>query len=243
MWYLITLFIFVVLYIIGIIMLKYIDKNRIINILVPVIIFVLYIYCLIKIYIKSGINDWNFTNALPTANISPFMYCACLIIAILPFKINKYGNTLISFLSLGMVIAGAFNLVFNASRNYNFYLHFVVDSFIHMLLSWYGLYLFKTKQVVNKLNEQIISSLLIIGVAVVMLIINTIFKTNFFGLSMYGNHNIYNIVICESSIISALLYFLGLIIVMFSGWIFQNIINKKELRFKYNRNSNRAEII
>ena len=67
--------------------------------------------------------------------------------------------------------------------------------------------------------------MLIIGVAVIMLILNLIFKTSFFGLSMYGNHNIYTIVICESSIISAIIYFEGLTILLGLGSLYLKVIN------------------
>lgn len=227
MWYLISLIILFFIYAIGIIFIKQINRNKIIDILIPILIFTLYLVCVLYLYNTAGISDWNFLNALPTANVSPFMFCSVIIIILLPENIKKYGYTLISFLSLGMFCAGAIALIFNAIRDYNFYWNFVLDSVIHVLLSLYGIYLAKTVQIFKTKNKQVISCFVIIFVALTMLILNLIFKTSFFGLSLNGGHNIYNVVLCNSSILSAIIYFVGLSIVLFSGYIFQKIIIKE----------------
>lgn len=227
MGYLIALLLFISLYILGIVFLKRLKENKICNIGIPIFIFVLYLYCLITILIKCGMYDWNFTNALPTANVSPFMYCGCFILIFLPKSVRKYGNTLISFLSLGMLFAGVFSLIYNVMRDYNFYLHFVVDSFIHILLSWYGIYLYKTKQVFFEKKKRVFSSAVIVSVAVIMLVLNVIFDQSFFGLSLNRKHNIYSVVLCDDSNLSAIIYFSGLIFVLLIGSLYQKFLSRK----------------
>lgn len=224
MWYLVSFIFLLILYILGIVVIKNINKNKTIDILIPIIVFILYLVCVLYMYNKVGLNDWNFLNVLPTANVSPFMFFGVVVIFFIPDCIKKYVNTLISFLSLGMFCAGMINLIFNAIRDYNFYLNFVLDSLIHMLFSLYGIYLFKTRQVCVEKYKQVISGLIIIVVAVIMLILNLIFKTSFFGLSLYGDHNIYNVVLCKSSVLSAIVYFSGLMLVLIFGFIYQKLL-------------------
>jgi hypothetical protein len=226
MGYWITSGVYLLIYLLGIIGIKYINKNKFINIICPCLVFVFSVTNSINYFILQGVNGWDFQNTLPVANVSPFMFFSGIIIMLLPNLIKKYGNTLISLLSLGMFIAGIEVLVFNAVRDYTYYWNFVMDAFNHLLFSLFGIYLVKTNQTHNEVSKQIISGTLIVGVAFIMLVLNLIFRTSFFGLSLYGNHNIYNFVICESSLLSALVYFTGLIIVLFSGLMYKEMINK-----------------
>lgn len=230
MGYGITLVVLLTIYILGIIFLKRIKASGLINTLVPLTIFTLYVYMVIILYIKSGPYDWNFTNALPTANVSPFMFFSCIILLVLPKKIRKYGYTLVTLLSFGMACATCINLVRRIIINYNFYMTFAIDAFNHFLLSWFGIYLCKTKQVFNDIKRQVISGSLIVLVALSMLVVNAIFKTGFFGLSLYGDHNIYLIVIGDNSYVSALIYFLGLIGVLGLGYVFNYIFIEKIIK-------------
>jgi hypothetical protein len=59
-----------------------------------------------------------------------------------------------------------------------------------------------------------------------MLVLNAIFKTAFFWLSLYGAHSIYNVVICKSSILSAILYFMGLMFVLLFGYFYQKFLEE-----------------
>jgi hypothetical protein len=76
----------------------------------------------------------------------------------------------------------------------------------------------------------LIGAAIVIGVAIIMLILNIFLHTSFFGLSLYGEHNIYNVVVCESGYLSAAIYFLGVSFVLFAGAIFQKILNPKTVK-------------
>ena len=43
---------------------------------------------------------------------------------------------------------------------------------------------------------------------------------------MYGNHSIYNIVLVDNGIVNAIIYFVGAVIVLSIGFIYQRILNK-----------------
>lgn len=53
-----------------------------------------------------------------------------------------------------------------------------------------------------------------------MLIVNLIFDTTYFGLSLYGKHTIYNTVLVEESWLSAVIYCVGLGSVLWLGYIY-----------------------
>jgi hypothetical protein len=97
----------------------------------------------------------------------------------------------------------------------------------HILISLFGVYLVKTGQVELNKRSCILSSMIIIGSAVGMMILNIIFDTAFFGLSLNGKHNIYNNILTDSSYLSAALYFIGLCAVLGMGYLYSRIIAKK----------------
>ena len=171
---------------------KYNKKYKLVNSVFSVTIFLLYLFCLVSIYLDVGFYDWNFQNALPTGNVSPFMYTLVFISLVLPQNIKKYVFSLVGLLSFPMLCAGLISCIGYIIRDYTFHLTIFLDAFIHVLLSIFGVYLAKSKQIDFKNNKVlIISGGLILLVANIMIILNLIFKTAFFGLSMYGDHYIY----------------------------------------------------
>ena len=225
MYYLIAGIVLLVFYILAVLFIKTkVNQNKVLDVLFPVSIFLIYLFCLSRIYLDVGFSDWNFQNSLPTANVSPFMFSTVLIICILPSDIKKYARTLISLLAFGMVIAGMITMIFNYLRDYKFHLNIFLDSFVHILISLYGVYLLKTKQIYKETKKQMISGAVIVVVALIMLSLNLIFSTSFFGLSFTGSHNIYNVVVCKSAALSMVIYFIGLIVVLVSGMLYQKIL-------------------
>ena len=186
-----------------------------------------YIALVVTIYRDTGFYDWNFQNVLPGANVSPFMFTCVPLALLLPKRVRKHFLLLISLLSVGMLLSGVFGCIYNAARNYKFHLHFTYDYAAHFALSLFGVYLVKSRQVTLSIKKALISSSLIFGTAAVMTVLNVIFDTSFFGLSLNGKHNIYAVVLTESSYLSALLYFLGLGVVLTLGYLYCSIFSRK----------------
>ena len=232
MGYWITLGFLIVFYIIGVFSVDRIKiKEKYVNLIFSLTIFLSYLYCVIHIYNSVGANDWNFLNTLPVANVSPFMYVLTFASLFFPKVIRKYVYSLISLLSLAMFFAGLLSCVGYILRDYAFHFTIALDAFVHVLLSLYGVYLVKSKQVdVSERNSMIISGSIIVGVAILMLILNLIFRTSFFGLSLYGDHNIYNFVLIDNGVASALVYFMGLSGLLFVGYYFQRLLVRKHGR-------------
>ena len=215
--YILTLIFFIVFYIAAIRCFDFMKKTKLWNFAFTVTIVTLYLALVLTVFFDVGLYDWNFTNTLPIANVSPFMFSAISLFYLCPKKKRSHLYLLVSLLSVGMFLSTAFGCIYNASINYKFHLHFLYDYVAHILLSLWGVYIIKTKQVRTTKKDCIISASIIIGAAFFMLVLNLIFDTSFFGLSLRGKHNIYNNVLTQSSYLSAILYFAGLIFVLLMG--------------------------
>ena len=208
-----------------ILMPKFTNKN-ITNFFFFIITYISYLSLALIIYLDVGFNDWNFQNVLPTANVSPFMFFIMPIYFILPKKLKQYFLLLISLLSVGMFLSPCVNCIYFHSISYAFHIHFVLDYIAHFSLFLWGIYIIKSHQVELNIKNTFVSAFCIISVATIMLILNVIFDTTFFGLSLNGKHTIYNQILVSNSYLSALIYFIGLIVVLLLGYTFQFIINK-----------------
>ena len=215
-------------YLMAIPQLKHLRNKKITNGVFSILIFILYIAVVIRVYISVGFDDWNFKNTLPIANVSPFMFTAVVVMHLLPRKIKKHCYLLICLLSVGMVLSAVFSCLYNAVINYSFHWHFLCDYLAHVLLSLWGVYLIKSSQVELNKKNAIISGAIIVGVAVFMLLLNVIFDTAFFGLSLNGKHSIYNVVLVKNSYLSAFLYFFGLLIVLVMGYVYSRLLSRKK---------------
>lgn len=227
MGYIVALICLITVYVVVVHFMKYMKNTILYNLIFAGTITLSYIVFLIIIYCNAGPNDWNFHNALPCANVSPFMFCITPIVLVLPKNIRKHFMLLISLLIVGMFLSTVINCVYNSAINYKFHFHFLLDYINHFALSLWGVYLVKSGQVELTKRNCLISGSLLLGVATIMLFINLIFDTAFFGLSLYGKHNIYNVVLTSSSLLSAFLYYVGVVGVLIMGFIAQHFINRQ----------------
>jgi hypothetical protein len=207
-------------------------NTKIANLVFGSVISISYISLIVSIYFECGYDTWNFQNQMPTANVSPFMFFIVPIILILPNKIQKYFLTLISLLIVGMFFSSAFNLISNALNNIRFIYWFHLDYIAHFTISLWGIYIIRSKQISLNIKECLIGGVILLFVATVMLVINCIFDTSFFGLSLTGKHNIYNVVLVSNSYLSAFIYYVGAIGVMTLGYVIQKFINKEYKKAK-----------
>ena len=204
------------------------------NQLFALLVLVPYALLVWVLYQKVGIRDWNFKNAMPTANVSPFMF------TLVPFVMLSWGrlqarlHLLIALLSVGMLGSPLLGCAMNAAIHYNFHPHFLLDYAAHLALSLWGVYLIKSGQVHLSLKDVLASATVILGAAAGMLVLNLVFDTAFFGLSLSGKHNIYNMVLVSDGLLSAGIYFLGLCTVLALGAGFQALLNRNNAGFSAN---------
>lgn len=218
---------FVAFYILWVKNMGRIGCHRLVNMIASLSVYVMYLSLVYVVYSDVGFYDWNFQNTLPMANVSPFMFSVMPLTWILPKGARKYLYLLISLLSVGMLFSAISSSLYNAIIGYKFHWHFMLDYVAHLILSAWGIYLVKSGQVTLCKRDCLISGSLIVGVAFVMMMLNVMLDTAFFGLSLSGKHNIYNNVIVDSSALSALIYFVGLVVVLLLGWGFNKMLLKK----------------
>ena len=202
--------------------------SKIVNLVFVCISFICYLIVVIVAYIQNGLHDWNFINTLPTANVSPFMFATLPLYFILRKKAKEYYLNIIALLSVGMILSPVISMIFNIQRNYSFHAFFLADYVAHLFLSLWGIYIVSSKQIELELKKSLICVGIMASVAFTMLVLNLIFDTSFFGLSLRGKHNIYNVVITKSSFLSCLIYFVGLVGIMIGGHFFQTLFKNND---------------
>ena len=204
-----------------------VKRKTLVNVIMVITVFLLYAFGVVRMYIKEGPHDWNFLNTLPVANVSPFTFCLALVALVLPKKLKNVVFTLVSLLSLGMVVAGSLICFSYVLRQYSFHFTIAADVLAHFVLSFFGVYLVKSGQVEPDKKNTIVAGATIVCVAVVMMALNIVFGTAFFGLGFNGNHNIYNMVLFDNAVVSATAYFLGLIGVLALGRAYWCALTRK----------------
>ena len=226
--YIIALSVLLTAYIVTLCLMHRMKNQTLVNSIFATIVFLSYMVMVVRFLIVDGIHDWNFQNTLPVANVSPFMFALTPLIFLLPRRLRKHPMLLVSLLSAGMFLSTVLACIANAAIHYKFHYYFFTDYISHFALSLWGIYLVKSGQVELKAKSCLISGSIIVSAATLMLILNLIFDTGFFGLSLRGKHNIYNNVIVENPYLSALLYYVGLIGILVIGFLLQKILNKKQ---------------
>ncbi len=192
-------------------------------------IFSLYLLTFFILLFTHETDAKLFQNALPIANISPFVFFTLPLALLPPFK--KVLFPLITFLSVGMIFSIEISNIrfIESNTSYNFAL--TLDGLAHVGYTLFGIYLVVSHQVRLNLRSFLLGGVSILSVVAAILVLNYILHTSFFGLNLYGEHSIYELVICSSSILSATIYILGLIFFLILGYVFQllNLLLNKKL--------------
>ena len=232
MWYIVCLIALIALYVLAIVFMNRCKHPWLVNSVLIGVCLSCYFALVLIIYKQVGYSDWNFKNALPTANVSPFMFCSLVIYIFLPKKMRKYHFVLIALLSAGMFGAAVLGCVSRAAIHYKFHFHFVLDYLSHVSLSLLGIYLVKSGQVELKKRDCLIAGGALLSVAVIMLVINAIFGTAFFGLALDEKYNIYNMVLAPNAYLSAALYFTCAVIILTIGYFYVTFITSLGAKFQ-----------
>ncbi len=220
-YYILAVLLSIVLYAIGLVFMKYLVKYRkFSDIDFPFMIFILYFIEIVLLLVEAGVENWDYFTLLPLGNIGPFMFFTLPFLFLLPKKVRKYYLTLVVLLSPAMLIYGLFDGIVLVISGRQAYATYVIDIFAHALFAVYGVYLVRSGQVDFDVKKSLISGSVILGVALLMLVLNAIFRTPFFGLSLYGEHNIYNIIFLKSAALSIILYFVGVAVALVIGYFF-----------------------
>lgn len=221
----------ILIYTIGIIHLfKYYKKldTKLSNIIFSFIIFIPYIVLLYFAYKMSKQYNINaFVYSLPISNISPLMF-TLTIVALIDIKILKKSiYNLYAYLIIGMGLAALLSDIGSLVQGIPYNIYRTMDSISHVSMSLFGIYLVLSNQIEINKKSFIKAVITIYSIVLTIIIINLIFDTSFFGLSLRGKHNIYQLVLTSNSFISLLIYITGLFGVLIVSYFIQKLIIKK----------------
>ena len=209
-------------------LMQYFKNTKLTNYIFCAVVTACYATLAVIVYKDVGWYDWNFQNVLPCANVSPFMFTLAPLTFLFRGKARECLWRLISLLSVGMLFSSVLGCINLTIIHYAFHFHFLLDYIAHITLSLFGVYLVKSGQIDLDFKKCLKSGAIIVGVATCMVVLNLIFDTSFFGLSLRGKHNIYNNVLVDSSYLSALLYYVGLTAVLAFGYAFGKCFERKK---------------
>ncbi len=209
------------------------NYNKKLDTMIRLVIGTMYIFYLVGRldYIYSVSGDYNCRTiqlALPVGNISPCTFSFILISSFLPKKLQYPINCFLSYISLAFFVAtiGICFEVINSDCGYVM-LSELFDTLAHLLTFILGIYLAKTNQIDFNKKSFITATIYIYSIVFIISIINLIFKTNYFGLGFYGNHEIYGMHLTDNSILNFLIYIVGLFILMLTNYFIIKITKKK----------------
>lgn len=170
-----------------------------------------YILNILDKIMGSQINMKHLNAVIPFGNYSPLIFTVCTILAFVPDKWTRWFKYFMGIMWLPMLIASLYNSIsFIFTQGEYSYTCMIFDCISHGLIGLYGFSLLYNKVIVYDKKKLIWLLSCIMIVPIIMLILNAIFDTTFFGLNLNGKHNIYNVVITDNSYLSATLYLLGL---------------------------------
>ena len=227
--YIKLIFVLLLAYVSVILLMRHMKNRKLTNFIFFFITYFFYVIYLLKLMSNVGYDNYYFHESLATANISPFMFSIMPVIYFSRGRVQKYLYLLVSLLSVGMLLSPVLNAVSYAINDVTYGVIFAWDYIAHLSLSLWGIYLVKSRQVSINPKDSLVSSFIIFGVCDLMIILNLIFDTSFFGLSLRGKHHIYYNVITDNSHLSAIIFFTGLCAVLFLGYLYS------KFHSKYNR--------
>ena len=219
----------ILLFAFGIVLLRKLPKKSLkIEKYLIIVSFVSYVFEILKIGLVMGFTRDAFFYALPLGNVSPFVFTLAFISLFFPERIRKNIRPLLIILSFGFLVAGFGLTIINFVTNQPFVPSAIFDVIPHILLALLGIYYYESYNEEYSLKHYVFAGIFMILVALVMLGINAIFNTSFFGLNPYGNHNIYFHNPIRNCLLSNIVYFVGLLLAEVLGFLFQKLIHLKK---------------
>ncbi|MGI6377925.1 MAG: hypothetical protein ACOX0I_02525 [Bacilli bacterium] len=213
----------------GYIIFRFKDKlpYKVTTILMTLLIFIPYVFSLINYYCNyDGVTGWHFKYTLPTANISPFMFFMVFVVLFLPKIIQKHFYLLMALFSFVMVVAGIGSPVYYAFFYHYYYSFISIEWITHLTMAFFGIYLLLTKKIEVTVKNCVKASMIIYVTVAIMMILNIILGTAFFGLAFNGKHNIYTLIVISNPYLSALVYVIGLTCFLIIGYWFLKFIKR-----------------
>ncbi len=178
-------------------------------------------------------RGWMKDRFMTLDNISPMM---CTMIGLLFFmspKVAENCKCAVAFLSFGMFCA----MLISPERAYLFSFDeqadflYASEALCHMVMALFGAYLILSKQVKLKAKYFLKSAVFVYSVVGFGVLLNFVFKKDFFGMTPYGDYNIYGIRLFGSFYATLLGYLVGIFLVLLFGlqtlWVLSWLVLEK----------------
>lgn len=158
--------------------------------------------------------------------ISPFTFTTLPLSYLFSKKIKDAQFASVGFLSIGMFVAMLISPqhAFLVSYRSDATMVFVLDTLLHLNCSLFGIYLIASSQVELNAKNLIKSFIYMYSVIGFVLLMNVLFKQNYFGMGPYSNYGIYMFHFFDSYWLTLLVYLLGVGIVLALGFEFNYIL-------------------
>ena len=164
-------------------------------------------------------RGWLRDRFMTLDNISPMMCTAIATLFLMSPKTQECCKCAVVFLSFGMFCA----MLISPERAYLFSFDeradflYASEALCHMIMALFGAYLVLSKQVKVNGKDFFKSALFVYSVVGFGVLLNFVFKKNFFGMDPYGDYNIYGIRLFGSFWATLLGYLVGIFLVLLFG--------------------------
>lgn len=213
----------VLIFIVGVILLPFLKKKvqdvRIVNYALSGAALFFYILLIISDGVYHHWDAETIADVNPLSKLSPFVFATAFFINFTPNAVKRYYFTIISTLIIPMAYVGMFAALTDGLMNdMNYFVIWMYfDSFSHIAIALLGIWLVITGQTSLERKTLLQCLGILYSFLLILIVVNLIFKTNFFGFSVYGGHHIYAVVI-DPWILSFVTYFAGLTAFVVGDW-------------------------
>ena len=192
------------------------------------------IFIVINIIVFWGLNmcyykpeQQNF-RFLVFDNISPFTFTFMPFLVLFKGKVAEFFKSAIAFLSVGMIVAMMITPQYAYLYNFNNTagLDYLLDALCHLNCSLFGIYLVLTGQVRLKYKSFVRAVIFMYSAITLVVVMNHLYGTNFFGMCPYGGYSIYMFNLFEDYWATLLAYYVGVLLVLYLGFEFNLGLNK-----------------
>ena len=176
-------------------------------------------------YYKPEAGNFRF---LVFDNISPFTFTFMPFLVLFRGKVAEFFKSAIAFLSVGMIVAMMITPQYAYLMNFNNTagVDYLLDALCHLNCSLFGIYLVLTGQVKLSYKNFVRSVIFMYSAITLVVAMNYIFGTNFFGMCPYGGYSIYMFNLFEDYWATLLAYYLGVLGVLYTGFEFNFALNR-----------------
>ena len=165
-------------------------------------------------------------DVLPTAKPSTLILFTCPIYLLLRGKVREWYFAFVSMLSFSMIFVVFVICIFSFIDGFEKFYFSILNVVPHISFSLWGIYVTQTKQTKVDFKHALIGGGILLFTAMVMLVINKFFNTDYYGLATDERFNIYDKQVVDNPHFSTFLFVILLLLSTFAGFFYQKLLIK-----------------